>query len=54
MWVKTSPKKPDLFITTIVKKKKGIYGTASKKDLEELKEEGIYAQMIPWVEDKDN
>jgi hypothetical protein len=36
------------------KKKKGIYGTASKKDLEELKEEGIYAQMIPWVEDKDN
>ena len=36
------------------KKKKGIYGTASKKDLEELKEEGIDAQMIPWVEDKNN
>ena len=36
------------------KKKKGIYGTASKKDLEELKEEGIDAQIIPWVEDKDN
>ena len=36
------------------KKKKGIYGTASKKDLEELKEEGINAQIIPWVEDKDN
>jgi len=36
------------------KKKKGIYGTASKKDLEELKEEGIDTQMIPWVEDKDN
>ena len=35
-------------------KKKGIYGTASKKDLEELKEEGIDAQIIPWVEDKDN
>ena len=36
------------------KEKKGIYGTASKKDLEELKEEGIDTQMIPWVEDKDN
>ena len=35
-------------------KKKRIYGTASKKDLEELKEEGINAQIIPWVEDKDN
>ena len=36
------------------KKSKGIYGTASKKDLLELKEEGVSAQMIPWVEDKDN
>ena len=36
------------------KKKKGIYGTASKKDLEELKEEGIDTQLIPWVEKKDN
>ena len=36
------------------KKEKGIYGTASKKDLKELKEEGIDAQMIPWVEDKEN
>ena len=36
------------------KKSKGIYGTASKKDLLELKEEGISAEMIPWVEDKDN
>ena len=34
--------------------KKSIYGNASKKDLKELKEEGIEAQMIPWVEDKDN
>ena len=25
-----------------------------RKDLMELKEEGIDAQMIPWVEDKDN
>ena len=36
------------------KKSKGIYGNASKKDLKELKEEGIDAQMITWVEDKDN
>ena len=36
------------------KKFKGIYGNASKKDLKELKEEGINTQMIPWVEDKDN
>ena len=36
------------------KKEKGIYGTASKRDLEELKEEGIDTQIIPWVEDKDN
>ena len=36
------------------KKSKGIYGNVSKKDLLELKEEGIEAQMIPWVEDKDN
>ena len=33
---------------------KGIYGTASKKDLKELKEEGIDAQTIPWAEDKKN
>jgi hypothetical protein len=36
------------------KKQKGIYGTASKQELKELKEEGIDAQMIPWVEDKSN
>ena len=36
------------------KKDKAIYGTASKQDLKELKEEGIDAQMIPWVEDKNN
>ena len=33
---------------------KGIYGNASKKDLIELKEEGIETQIIPWVEDKEN
>ena len=36
------------------KKFRGIYGNASKKDLNELKEEGIDTQMIPWIEDKDN
>ena len=33
---------------------KGIYGTASNKDLKELKEEGIDAQGIPWVESENN
>jgi len=36
------------------RKEKGIYGTASKQDLKELKEEGIDARMMPWVEDKNN
>ena len=36
------------------KKSKGIYGNATKKDLIELKDEGIDTQMIPWIEDKDN
>ena len=36
------------------KKSKGIYGSASKQDLKELKDEGIEAHMIPWIEDKDN
>ena len=36
------------------KKEKGIYGTASKQELKELKEEGIDAHTIPWVKDKDN
>ena len=35
-------------------KTKGIYGTASKEDLKELKDEGIETQMIPWIEDKEN
>ncbi len=36
------------------KKEKGIYGTASKKEIKELKDEGINAEMIPWVEDGSN
>ena len=33
---------------------KGIYGSASKKDLKELKEEGIETKMIPWIDNKQN
>ncbi len=36
------------------KKSKGIYGSASKKDLKDLKDEGIDTQMIPWIDDVDN
>ena len=36
------------------KNKKNIYGTATKKDLKELKEEGIETEMIPWIKDTTN
>ena len=36
------------------KKSKGIYGSASNKDLKELKEEGIDAHMIPWIDESEN
>ena len=36
------------------KKSKGIYGSASKEDLKELKEEGIDAQLIPWIDENKN
>ena len=36
------------------KRNKGIYGKASKKDLKELKEEGINTQILPWVENENN
>ena len=36
------------------KKKQGIYGNASKRQIAELKEEGIEAQIFPWIEDKNN
>ena len=35
-------------------KNKNIYGDASKKDIKELKEEGIEVQTIPWISNKDN
>ena len=36
------------------KKDKGIYGTASEKDIKELSEEGIETEMIPWLNDNEN
>ena len=36
------------------KRNKGIYGTASKEEVKELREEGIDAETIPWLEDKNN
>ena len=36
------------------KNNKGIYGTASKEEIKELKEEGVKTEIIPWFEDKSN
>ena len=36
------------------KKDKGIYGTASRQEIKDLKEEGIDTEVIPWIEDKNN
>ena len=36
------------------KKNKGIYGTATKDEIKELKEEGVKAELIPWIEDNNN
>ena len=36
------------------KTSKGIYGTATKKDIKELKEEGIEAEIIPWIKNNIN
>ena len=36
------------------KKKKAIYGTASRKEIEDLKQEGINAQEFPWIENNEN
>ena len=36
------------------KTSKGIYGTATKEDLEELKEEGIETETMPWIKDNTN
>ena len=36
------------------KKSKGIYGSASKEDLKELKDEGIDTQLVPWIDENEN
>ena len=36
------------------KKQKGIYGNASKKQIAELRDEGIETQIFPWIEDNNN
>ncbi|MDC1112555.1 DUF1178 family protein [Candidatus Pelagibacter sp.] len=36
------------------KKDKGIYGSVSKEELKDLKEEGIETHTIPWLEDNNN
>tara|TARA_Y100000591_G_scaffold160462_1_gene138051 strand:- start:686 stop:1111 length:426 start_codon:yes stop_codon:yes gene_type:complete len=36
------------------KKNKGIFGTASIEQINELRDEGIETEVIPWVEDKNN
>ena len=33
---------------------KGIYGTATKEDLNELKDEGVKVEIIPWIKDTIN
>ena len=33
---------------------KGIYGTTTKENLRELKEEGIEVETIPWIKDNTN
>ena len=36
------------------KTSKRIYGTTTKEDHKELKEEGIKVQIIPWIKDNTN
>ena len=35
------------------KKSKGIYGSASKNEIKELKEEGINIESVPWIDNND-
>ena len=36
------------------KKSKGIYGSATKKQINELQEEGIETHIFPWIDNKNN
>ena len=33
---------------------KGVYGTSTKEELKELKEEGIETEIIPWIKNNTN
>ena len=54
MLVKILLMRLDLFTMIKKRKQKVFMVVLSKKDLKELKEEGIDTQMIPWIEDKGN
>ena len=34
--------------------KKGIYGKVKQNDIDELKDEGINTEVIPWIDNKEN
>ena len=36
------------------KEKKGVYGTASNKEIAELRDEGTNTEIVPWIKDKIN
>jgi len=36
------------------KRAKGVYGTATKEDLNELNEEGIKVEILPWIKNTSN
>ena len=36
------------------RKNKAIYGKASRKEIEDLKQEGIKTEEFPWIDDKEN
>ena len=38
----------------VKKKKKAIYGKASREEIEDLKQEGIKTEEFPWIDDKEN
>ena len=42
------------FIIQKKKSKKGIFGKANIREINELKDEGINTQVIPWFKDKEN
>lgn len=36
------------------KSSRGVYGTITKKELNDLKDEGIETEVIPWIKNKNN